>query len=382
LRRELLIAVGPGEWRAAWLEDGVAVELYVERGDIRPAGSIHLGRVVRRTAGLDAVFVDIGEERPGFLPLRPLPDEGAAIVVQVRHEAQRDKGARLSTRLDEADAGRLPTGADREPPVQLHPPPGFAAALALRLPAAPERILADDLGAVPELRAAFPAADVIPCAAADRPLDIDAAFALALAPVVALPGGGNLHIEEGAAAVLVDVDTGAPDAATLRRAALAVNLEAVAAVARQMRLRQLGGGIVVDFAALDGRRAREEVRQAMEAVLSDDPAQPQVLGWSRLGHLEIVRPRRLRPLAAAMLEPASPHKSGVALAYEALRGLYREARARPSANWRLTVSPPVAAALWGSAAAALHGLEARLGRTIEIVVAEDRAVLPFDIAPQ
>src|SRR5438477_12009139 len=45
----LLIAAGPGEWRAAWGEDGAAVELYVERGDTPPGGSIHLGRVVRRT---------------------------------------------------------------------------------------------------------------------------------------------------------------------------------------------------------------------------------------------------------------------------------------------------------------------------------------------
>src|SRR5207302_766638 len=65
---DLLIGAGPGEWRAAWVEAGAAVELYVERGDTAPAGSIHLGRVVRRTPGLDAVLVDIGHERPGFLP--------------------------------------------------------------------------------------------------------------------------------------------------------------------------------------------------------------------------------------------------------------------------------------------------------------------------
>ena len=69
MRRELLISAGPGEWRAAWLEDGTAAELYIERGDIRPAGSILLGRVLRRSPGLAAAFVEIGEERPGFLPL-------------------------------------------------------------------------------------------------------------------------------------------------------------------------------------------------------------------------------------------------------------------------------------------------------------------------
>ena len=72
---ELLIAAGPGEWLAAWVENGEAVELYVERGDTKPPNSIHLGRVVRVLPALDAALVDIGDERPGFLPLRSVPAE-------------------------------------------------------------------------------------------------------------------------------------------------------------------------------------------------------------------------------------------------------------------------------------------------------------------
>lgn len=382
MRRELLIAAGPGEWRALWLEDDVAVELYIERGEIRPAGSFHLGRVVRRIAGLGAVLVDIGEERPGFLPLRTLPDEGARILVEVRREAQRDKGARLSTRLGDADTARLDEeAARREPPAQLYPSPGFATALALRLPGTPERVLIDDTAVLPELRNAFPGVEIALGAQADWPVDLDAVVAAALAPSIALPGGGSLHIAESPAAVLIDVDTGTPEGASLERAALTANLNATAAIARQMRLRQLGGGIIVDFAALDGRRRRERVQRAMEAALAGDPAQPQVLGWSRLGHLELVRPRRTRPLSAAMLQPEGFRKTATALTFEALRALYREARARPSANWRLVVAPSIAAVLRGAAAGALHGLERRLGRTIEVTVATERGVDPFDIAP-
>src|SRR5271155_1824396 len=95
---ELLISAGPGEWRAAWVDGGEAVELYVERGDTKPAGSIHLGRVVRVVPGLAAALVDIGDARPGFLPLRELPDpapqEGARLVVQLRREAWQDKAPR------------------------------------------------------------------------------------------------------------------------------------------------------------------------------------------------------------------------------------------------------------------------------------------------
>ena len=103
MRRELLIASGPGEWRAAWVEDGTPAELHVERGDLQPAGSLHLGRVVRLAAGLDAALVDIGEERPGFLPVRGNPPhEGAHVLVRVRRETQRGKGALLSARIDAA----------------------------------------------------------------------------------------------------------------------------------------------------------------------------------------------------------------------------------------------------------------------------------------
>ena len=385
----LLIAAGPGEWRAAWVEDNQAVELYVERGDTPPAGSIHLGRVVRRTPGLDAVLVDIGTERPGFLPVRDAPaalrlDEGARVIVQVRREAQQSKGARLSARIKPQPGG--PTleeltskAAGHEPPHQLDPPTGFATALAMHLPSHPEQILTDDAANVPELRSAFPDAAIAHKPVEDWPIDLDAAFAVALARSVMLGGGGTLHITETPAAVLIDVDTGTPEESSAERGALAANLSAAQAIARQLRMRQLGGGIVIDFVGLEGRSAREEVRRAMVAALAGDPAEPQVLGWTRLGHLEIVRPRRGRPLSEAMLEPQGIGKSSIALAFEALRLIQREARAQPAANWRLVVSPAVGAALRGPAAAALQALEARLGREIVVTIEPNRERAVFDI---
>jgi ribonuclease G len=387
---ELLISVGPGEWRAAWLEDGIAAELYVERGTTRPAGSIHLGRVVRLVAGLDAALVDIGDERPGFLPMRAaaamVVNEGARVVVQIRREAQRGKGALLSARIVRRGPEGDPDGlADRatalDPPAQLDPAPGFANAIGLRLPGAPAHILADDASVLRDLRDSFPAAEIAHRTPEEWPVDLDTLLAAALAPDLALAGGGVLHIEESRAAVLIDVDTGTPEAGTAERAALAVNLAAAAAIARQLRLRGLGGGIVIDFVGLDGSRPRERVRRAMTAALAGDPAQPQVLGWTRLGHLELVRPRRGRKLSDAMLEPQGVAKSPLALAFEALRALYREARARPAANWRLAVAPAVAAALRGPAAGALRALETRLGRSISISAEPGRDAHPFDIAP-
>src|SRR2546423_11258242 len=69
----LLIAAGPGEWRAAWVEDGAAVELYIQRGDTPPAGRLHLGRGRGRTPRLDAVLLDLGAQRPSLLPVWDVP---------------------------------------------------------------------------------------------------------------------------------------------------------------------------------------------------------------------------------------------------------------------------------------------------------------------
>lgn len=364
MRRELIIAAGPGEWRAALTENDAVVELYVERGDRKRAGSIHLGRVVRVAKGLDSAFVEIGDHRPGLAPRRETPglDEGARILVQIRREALPDKGARLTTRFT-----RAVTGPGCDPPAQLYPAPGFAAALALALPGTPDRVVADDPAIVPELRTAFPEIEI----ARDTPLDLDAEFTAALAPSLDLPGGGAVHIAETRAATMIDVDTGTPETGSAARNALAGNLEAARAIARHIRLRNLGGGIVIDFVGLEGRGPREQILQTLAAALAPDPAKPQCLGWTRLGHVEIVRPYRAPSLAAQLADLA------LSQAFAALRTI---ARSAPAAHWRLAVSPAVAAALRGPAAAALATLESRLGRAIAI--AEDPAADPFTIAPQ
>ncbi|HJU16227.1 MAG TPA: hypothetical protein VJ770_07130, partial [Stellaceae bacterium] len=76
----LLIAAGPGEWRAAWVEGEAAVELFVERGERETAGSIHLGRVRRLAPALGAAAVDLGGERPAFLPQSEILPRGAKLA--------------------------------------------------------------------------------------------------------------------------------------------------------------------------------------------------------------------------------------------------------------------------------------------------------------
>ncbi|EKV27275.1 hypothetical protein C882_1777 [Caenispirillum salinarum AK4] len=99
----ILVSDGPGESRAAILDDGGRlVALFLHRAHRAEAGSVHLGRVTGRLPDGSAAFVDIGEPDAAFLNapdarvLGGLPAEGAAVVVQVRHAARRGKGARLT----------------------------------------------------------------------------------------------------------------------------------------------------------------------------------------------------------------------------------------------------------------------------------------------
>jgi len=451
-----MITAGPGEWRAALLEDGAPVELFVERGDRSEVGSTHLGRVRRLVPALGAVLVDIGDDRPAFLPeSEVLPrgqrlDEGERVIVQVRREAQGGKAARATTgvalrgsfvelrlgrtgilggeTLSPEDRSRLlsPSGSDPgergrvgwgfrliqpasiealvaeagdllerwrdisehasrlAPPARLDPPASFAAALAGALPASPSLILVDDPAAIPELRTAFPERMLQHQPEAAWPIELDAVFEEALSPTVALPGRGSIHVETTHAAVLIDVDSGSPERGSADRSALAVNLAAANVIARQIRLRNLGGGIVVDFVGLDHREQRERVRGAFADALASDPKCPQLLGWTRLGHLELVRPRRGRPLAEVLLEPrlAGPlGKTAVTIAHEALHALRREARAQPGRQWQLMVGPNVAAALAGGAARALSLLEERFARKLGIETDPSLAREQFHIAP-
>ena len=446
---ELLIAAGPGEWRAALLERGAPVELFVERGDRSEAGSIHLGRVRRLLPALGAMVVEIGDERPAFLPASEIVprgrrlNEGELVIVQIHREEQGGKAARLTTAValrgelielrrgppgiraaeplsaaerahlsriaSEGQAGlRLLTsapidsliaetkdlvrrwrdildrGARLAPPARLDPPPSFAAALAAALPAVPDRILVDDPAIVPEVRAAFPNSEIQHKWEAEWPIELDAMFDLALADTVALPGGGSVHIEVTQTAVLIDVDTGSAETGSPERTGLAVNLAAVKVIARQIRLRNLGGGIVIDFVGLEDRKLRERVRDTLEKAIISDPARPQILGWTRLGHLELVRPRRARPLADALLEPrhgGAFTRSTVTIAHEVLRALRREARTQPGRKWRLTVSPDVAAVFAGEVAAALRTLDERFGRPVSIATDPSFDRHQFQITP-
>jgi ribonuclease G len=317
---------------------------------------------------------------------RTAAEDGAGfrIVETATVDALAGEAACLAHRW--AEIRTLAAGLD--PPVRLDPPATFAAALAGTMPVRPEHVAVDDPAAIAEIRIAFPGAAVRHRREAVAATEFDALFDEALSPTIALVGGGAVHIDATRAAVLIDVDAGsptggAPQEGSPERAALAANLAAAPVIARQLRLRSLGGGIVVDFVGLDRPRSREAVKQAVARALLADPAQPQILGWTRLGHLELVRPRQRRPLFEALCERTADGmlvKSAATIAGAALRAVRRAARAEPGRRWRLAVAPEIAAALAGPLAGARRALEARLGRDLAISSEGDRPRDRFEIA--
>jgi ribonuclease G len=106
---------------------------------------------------------------------------------------------------------------------------------------------------------------------------------------IALPSGGQMTIEITAALTAVDVDTAA--ASSRDDAVLQTNLEAAAELGRQLRLRDIGGLIVADFGRMAARAARDRVEATLGRAVSYDRVAVQLVGWTRAGMFEMVRPR-------------------------------------------------------------------------------------------
>ncbi|ETD85242.1 ribonuclease E/G [Rhodobacter capsulatus] len=117
-----------------------------------------------------------------------------------------------------------------------------------------------------------------------------------LTPRVALPGGGHLMIEPTRALVAVDVNTGAD---TSPAAALKANIAAARDLPRQLRLRGLGGQVVVDFAPMP-KKDRLVLEQQLRAAFKTEAAETSLAGWTPLGLYELVRKRDRAALASLL----------------------------------------------------------------------------------
>jgi Ribonuclease G/E len=390
----LLIACGPGERRLVGLAGEAVVAFAIERPRHPDRlGEVHLARVVSVVPGLAGAFVILADGAQAFLPAeeadperaegapaRPigrLVREGQAVAVRVMRAAMGGKGPRVSARIGPALRAEATT---RVAPALLRAAPPLAVQW-LADGTAPAQIVTDDADHALALRAALPAlAGRIAVHRGTAPLldeAIEAELAALAEPEVEIAPGLRLRIAITPALTAIDVDlSGGIGREAARRRRETANRTALAAIVRQVVLRNLSGVIAIDLAGLPGGRgAREALRQTAEAAFAADPLAPRVLGFSRAGLLEVVRPRLRPPLAEVLGAPVcTVVSSAVTAALAGLRALWREAEARPGATLRLRAAPAVIEAAKEEAEARAF-LAARLGRPPALVA--DPALAPL-----
>lgn len=356
---EVLVVAGERSYRAAALADGRLVDLMTVPREARGnVGSIYLGRVVRRAAGMNAAFVEVGLDRPALLNLgKRTPEEGRPVRVQLVEAASpgkaprvsmrialegrfvvllpQEKGIAPSRRLGKADAARLTDivrpmlaagegivlrekarGAEKAtlqaeldtlrvlsealrgdgtPPLCLHEEPGLRrvlcafddgkAAFVFGDAESARRAKAAAATIAPDLAGRIEATDE-GAALFDRG-DVGDALARAEGRDVSLPSGGRIAIETTGALVAIDVDSGSAGT----EAALTTNLDAAAEAALQLRLRELGGTVMIDFIRMAGKGGREKVERRLAEAVAIDRLPVHLLGWTRGGLYELVRGR-------------------------------------------------------------------------------------------
>src|SRR5690606_8408445 len=141
-------------------------------------------------------------------------------------------------------------------------------------------------------------------------LGLDKDLERARSPRVWLDCGGYLVINQTEALLTIDVNTGKfVGGADLQDTVLTTNLEAAEEIARQLRLRNVGGIVVIDFVHMSQEADRELVLERLAASLGADKTRTKILGFTRLGLVELVRKKAKRPLAE-MLEVDCPHCRG------------------------------------------------------------------------
>jgi ribonuclease G len=393
---EIYIEVEHSEIRAATVADGRLFDFDIER-DNRFLGNIYKGRIVNVLPGMDAAFIDIGQEKNALLyvgdlefadrfsterapSIEEILKPNQWLIVQIARPAVGTKGARVTQRFslpgrfivlmtgsDNVGVSRRIENADErerlrriiervrpldhgiivrteaegasesdlvqdvrqlheqlndirergqkvEKPTLLHREMGLLGRIARdRLGAHVNRVLINS----PEEFAAL--RDLVKTTAPqfedriqlyDDPAPIFDKFGVSkdikqiCERVVQLHSGGFLTIDEAEALTAIDVNTGRfIGRKRLADTVLKTNLEAAAEAARQLRLRNIGGVIVIDFIDMDNTRDRVKVMAALENALRDDRTRTRIVQLSPLGLVEMTRRREGDSLRQMLFQP-------------------------------------------------------------------------------
>jgi len=222
-------------------------------------------------------------------------------------------------------------------------------------------------------------ADRIQHYSGDRPLfdlySVEDEIERALARRVPLKSGGYLIIDQTEALTTIDVNTGGfVGGRTFDDTIFKTNLEAAQVIARQLRLRNLGGIIILDFIDMDNEVHRDAVISEFKKALALDRTRMTVNGFTQLGLVEMTRKRTRESLAHILCDPCptchgrGEVKTAQTICYEILRELLREARQFDAREFRILASQMVIDMFLDEESQSLALLEEFIGKPIALQV--------------
>ncbi|GAB6263277.1 ribonuclease G [Photobacterium sp. CCB-ST2H9] len=192
---------------------------------------------------------------------------------------------------------------------------------------------------------------------------------------VELKSGGYLIIDQTEAMTTIDINTGAfVGRRNLEETIFNTNIEATKAIARQLRLRNLGGIIIIDFIDMASEEHRRRVLTALEHALSYDRVKTNINGFTQLGLVEMTRKRTRESIEHVLCgtcptcEGRGTVKTVDSVCYEILREITRVNRAYDADRFVVYVSPAVAETLAGEEYHALAELEVFIGKQVEVKI--------------
>lgn len=224
--------------------------------------------------------------------------------------------------------------------------------------------------------------DAVPCLelySGDRPIfelyGVEDEIERALSRRVQLKSGGYLIIDQTEAMTTIDVNTGAfVGSRNLEETIFKTNLEASMALARQLRVRNLGGIIIIDFIDMKDPEHRRQVLRSLEKALERDNAKTAISAVSELGLVQMTRKRTRESLERTLCEACSTCqgrgtiKSAETICYEIFREILREARTYENDELMVLASQAVVDRLLDEESGNVADLEEFIGKTISFQV--------------
>src|SRR6185312_11684611 len=208
----------------------------------------------------------------------------------------------------------------------------------------------------------------------------------ALRKEVPLKSGGYLVIDQTEAMTTIDVNTGAYlGSRNLEETAFRTNLEAAQSVARQLRLRNLGGIIIIDFIDMTDAEHRRQVLRTLEKALARDHAKTTVYEFSPLGLVEMTRKRTVESLERQLSEPCpecsgrGSIKTAETVTYEIFREITRAVRQFDAKKLLVLASPAVVGRILEEESAAVAELEEFISKSIRFQAEEHYSQEQFDV---